>query len=125
MSVLRPAVGAMSCCALHRWLRPAQGRGRVAASLLRRAQIGGPVLRAGEKKAVGQKKATADGNHHYYGGPEASSHRSQEAVIGALDRLHAFARLPTHSSRDYDGTQLERGAFIVAETIRFAPNAGI
>jgi hypothetical protein len=73
MSVLRflATVGVMSCFALPAVAQTGSGEGKGGSY----HYSGGPKsevpYHAGEKKTVGQKKATSGGSHHYYGGPKS------------------------------------------------------
>ena len=73
MSVLRllATVGVMSCFALPALAQAGAGEGKGGSY----HYSGGPKSEVpyhpGEKKTVGQKKASSGGSHHYFGGPKS------------------------------------------------------
>lgn len=74
MTILRflTAVGVMSCIALPAMAQTTSGEGKGGSY----HYSGGPKSEVpyhpGEKKTVGQKKASSGGSHHYYGGPKST-----------------------------------------------------
>ena len=74
MTILRflTAVSVMSCIALPAMAQTTSGEGKGGSY----HYSGGPKSEVpyhpGEKKTVGQKKASSGGSHHYYGGPKSA-----------------------------------------------------
>ena len=73
MSVLKffATIGVISCFALPAMAQTGSGEGKGGSY----HYSGGPKsevpYHAGEKKTVGQRKATSGGSHHYLGGPKS------------------------------------------------------